>query len=447
MKKVLLLLLILPLLVAFSLPTPVMAKTKWDLEGWRHDQGKWMDGLLWTYYECSWVPYRLGTTCYDGADNISIQHDYLDGKGNFGFDDAQNFFIGPQTVREQSPYPVGNIPILVDEFAGIFHIEGPNPVEISNGKIIEYNIIIDNPAELVAAAGVDFAIYWEAHCSKTGTMGGVGDYIEYGSSYWNGASLHTHTSVTGNQDVPIKTPRRQTQTWDVVAVAFEDLPLGAGNNWDYNDWVTDFGMVATYDDNELAQLEFTFVSQASGAGYNHDQHLFFPGGTFDSSGSYSVSRYDKDGVLISSASGPFDSEADLDLLVFISTQDVLPANSGTFANTVDGSGTSVGGYTDVLIEFNNPFEFTVPDIEAIGVHGEGLFFDPYLYVYNTLEEIHTGDDRTLVVPDDWQWPQENAHIGMVYTGVTTDSPPNFTDTDWYTNTPNDYIWDPVTVAP
>jgi hypothetical protein len=180
-----------------------MAWTKWDLEGWRIDAGKWMDGLLFTYYEDDWVFYRLEGSKYDGIDtDIIIQHDYLDADGHYGVDGATNFFVGPQTGRKTTP---GSIPTIYPEGGTVFHVEGPTVVPVPNGSMLEYHIIVDDEAALVAMG--DFAFYWEAHCSLTGSTGfHWGETIDFGSSYWNGASLHTHTGVTGNQDVPIKTP-------------------------------------------------------------------------------------------------------------------------------------------------------------------------------------------------------------------------------------------------
>lgn len=203
MKKIILAVLSLVLLISLALPLPAMAKTQWDLEGWRDAQGKWMDGLLWTYYECSWVPYRLVATKYNGVDkDISIQHDFLDADGHYGIDGARNFFIGPATGRTDTP---ASIDVWYDEYDGVFSVVSPiDSVPVPNGAILEFTIHIDDDSALINS---DFAIYWEAHCAKTNSLDKTfGNLIEFGSSFWSGASLHTHTSVTGNQDVPIKTP-------------------------------------------------------------------------------------------------------------------------------------------------------------------------------------------------------------------------------------------------
>jgi hypothetical protein len=178
----------------------VTAKTKWDLEGWRIDHGKWMDGLLFTYFEDDWVQYRLEASRYDGADTtITVRHDYTDADGAFGVDAVGDFFIGAQTNRTTGP---DITPILVPD--GLFQVTAAVPVDVPNGQELSFSFIVPDWEALVAAVGAaDFAFYWKAHLAVTALPAPPG---QLGSSYWNGASLHAHTSVTGNQDVPIKTP-------------------------------------------------------------------------------------------------------------------------------------------------------------------------------------------------------------------------------------------------
>ena len=134
MKRILLLVIALALLISISIPTPAMAWSHWDLEGWRIDAGKWMDGLLFTWYEDDLVPYRLAVRGYDGIDaDITIQHDYLDADGHIGIDyvvlsGPGEPFIGPRTNRTTGP---GSIPSPhYTTASGYFTIDGPNLVEV-----------------------------------------------------------------------------------------------------------------------------------------------------------------------------------------------------------------------------------------------------------------------------------------------------------------------------
>jgi uncharacterized repeat protein (TIGR01451 family) len=240
MKKIIVIVVVLAMLLSLAIPTSALAKVKkWDLEGWRVDQGKWMDGLLWTWYECSQVPYRLVATEYDGSDiTIAIQHDFLNKDGEYGVDEASNFFIGLPTDRKALPGSITPEYLPgVGPGDGVFWVDGPYTVEISNGWLLEYRIQVNDAEELINYNGGDWAIYWEAHPSATGTTsrtppppgsGISGDDI-LGSAFWSGASLHAHTGVTGNQDVPIKTPPQEV---DDAAIDVEKLiSIDIGETW------------------------------------------------------------------------------------------------------------------------------------------------------------------------------------------------------------------------
>ncbi|HAP93331.1 MAG TPA: hypothetical protein DCM26_01750, partial [Desulfotomaculum sp.] len=232
MRKVL----IIPLVLFFLLSSMIClvsqlpasaANTKWDLEGWRVDSNKWMDGLLFTYHEDNWVPYRLSVTDYNYTADIRIQHDYLDAGGHYGIDQATNFFIGLKTDRVTPPESI--LPIYE---AGVsypdglvFHVEGPTYITTSNGQEIEYRFIIDNPGALMLLDG--FAFYWKAHLAVTASSP-----PPYGSSWWNGASLHTHTTVTGRQDVPIKTPPRDPTSEPSTVSGYKWNDKNGDRNWD-----------------------------------------------------------------------------------------------------------------------------------------------------------------------------------------------------------------------
>jgi hypothetical protein len=48
-----------------------------------------------------------------------------------------------------------------------------------------------------------------------------------------------------------------------------------------------------------------------------------------------------------------------------------------------------------------------------------MFFDPYIRVINTTEDIHTGDMRMLVIPETaYLWPEEGLRIYLAYPNVT-----------------------------
>jgi LruC domain-containing protein len=238
----------------------------------------------------------------------------------------------------------------------------------------------------------------------------------------------------------------------IATVAFEDLEIDGGNDYDYNDFVTDISVLGTYSRGNLAQLEFSFEAQARGSRYVHDLHLLIPASTFGSDGTYTIELYETDGTLLSSTAGSFTGDTDLDLVIFDDTWDALPPNPGQSSkgNTIDGCGVQPGRVTKVFLDFNTPFAFDLGDYspEEVGVHGDNLFFDPYLYVRDTGEEIHITDQRLIVVPTDWEWPEDHAALWDVYPynatsgeGVIAGDPPSFT-TYWYTEIPTDKKWTP-----
>lgn len=237
-----------------------------------------------------------------------------------------------------------------------------------------------------------------------------------------------------------------------ATIAFEDLPIGGGNDYDYNDFVVDVSVAGYYGGTGLGALVFTFEAQARGAAYHHDLHMLIPADTFGSEGVWALEFYDTDGTYLGYDSGSFDNTVDLDLTVFEDTWDALPPNPSQSwsGNTFDGSGLQPGRKTVVVFNFSDAFAFdlTTYTPEYVGVHGDNLFFDPYLHVRNTGEDIHIADSRLIVVPTDWEWPQETAAIWTVYPynagtgqGVTGGNPPTFT-TYWYTETPTGNKWDP-----
>jgi hypothetical protein len=190
------------------------------------------------------------------------------------------------------------------------------------------------------------------------------------------------------------------QAWPeggVTTVAFEDLPLGdPGSDWDYNDWVADISILATYwgteYDKVLTQMDFTITPQIKLAGYTHVMHL--DSNVFSCDGTFELYS---DGNLVDW--GDYITGTGIDV--------VLVPDTGSPPDNVQ-----------LVLYFDPgcPFDFSAFDPYS-SYHGEGLFFDPYIYVNNTGQEIHTGDPRMLTVPTDWEWPAEAQRIWYKYPKV------------------------------
>jgi hypothetical protein len=217
-----------------------------------------------------------------------------------------------------------------------------------------------------------------------------------------------------------------------TTIAFEDLPLTpiGGNDWDYNDWVADIDTVGifygTSENNVLTSIEFTIRPQAKIAGFWHVMHMenIFNG----CNGTYSLKR---DGTEVEA--GTYNDGFGLDVILVENTGE---GSMYEFPDIPDLP-VDVPDVVVLTIIFDDPgATFSFPEWDENLYHGENLFFDPYIFVNNTGEEIHIGDVRMLTVPVDWQWPTPDRNaIWNVYPGVTAGAPPIFSPGWWLTPAP------------
>jgi LruC domain-containing protein len=203
-----------------------------------------------------------------------------------------------------------------------------------------------------------------------------------------------------------------------ATVGYEDLPILGPNDYDYNDWVTDITGILDFTSPPscgLERIDLTFTPQARGAVYDHAFHMRFTANTFASNGTATLTIFDHNGAVVSSSATPFNASVDNDFTIFSRTSDVFPV----IANTREGSTLIHPGRTAHLtIVFDTLAPFVVPGNSLDLPHGEQLFFDPYLFVYNTSDEVHRGDFRLLNVPEaTYQWPEERRRIDTVYQGI------------------------------
>ncbi len=198
-----------------------------------------------------------------------------------------------------------------------------------------------------------------------------------------------------------------------LSVAYEDLPINGGNDWDYNDLVVDIDTMATFygtsADRDLIQMDFTIRPEAKMAGYHHK--LSLAPDTFTCSGNYELT------IGTTTTTGVYDKDVGLDVVVLPDSNTLTQAHLSIYF-TVPSEGC--------------PFEF--PAWNPNQYHGESLFYNPYLFVYNNSQTIERGDVRMLTVPVDWLWPTPDANpICNVYTKVTYCNPgPPIFEPDWWT---------------
>jgi|GEM_PF-2223338 len=239
LRSVILIVLVLALCLSV-MAVPVAANTRFSLEGWREAQDKWMDGLLWDYNENDWADYRLQVVNYENQTELVIRHDYQESGGAHGFDKTDYFWIGeigtrlqpPDQIDYWFPIPRTGYSEALDKNGTVewdsYMPEGPDRVTIYRMNVTNSSAFYDQLSQYTDDAS--FSVYWKGHLAWTGhnisrelgwpteseydgSVGWPGYEVTYdanedylGASYWTGASLHVHTSVTGNQDVPIKTP-------------------------------------------------------------------------------------------------------------------------------------------------------------------------------------------------------------------------------------------------
>ena len=206
---------------------------------------------------------------------------------------------------------------------------------------------------------------------------------------------------------------------NTTTVAFEDLPrLLPLQDFDYNDWVGDVQVTALMFGNEtegfnyLRQIDFHFVRQGKLSGMTHRWQI--GANAFPGDGLY-VRRLN--GAIV--GAGIYNAATGLDLPLL---------DTG---NTAQVTAT-------VTILFAPMCAFALPEWDHNSFHGEGLFFDPYLHVNLTGQDIHTGDSRLLAIPTTWDYPDNGVHIWSVYPDV---GPAVWTGLSWDPPVFQPYWWE------
>ncbi len=225
--------------------------------------------------------------------------------------------------------------------------------------------------------------------------------------------------------------------------AFEDLK-GDTNDADYNDIV----LQAKYsneveNENDLKSINMAFYATARGAVYDHEFKIRIPVNGKSTVAIWKINQY---GNLEDSKTLQFDGV--IDLSVFASTKQVLPANDTRgigFSNsdpTKDANGfpPCFASSWKTLVKV----DIQEPQNNKLGVDLVAPF-DPYIRVTPTTEPKEPAYDlhiyeitqtntfvfnsltypNGIIVPSDWNWPMEGIPINNVY--------PDFPNGEWYLN--------------
>ena len=122
-----------------------------------------------------------------------------------------------------------------------------------------------------------------------------------------------------------------------------------------------------------------------GAGLDHAYHIDFPANIFPSDGEAIITIYDaSNNVVGAPLVQPFLANQINQFTMVDPTSNAIP---GAIVNTVEIEPfVNPQGYATLSIRFDTPFWFNVTPYDpaqAGNEHGEKLFFQPHLFVYNT----------------------------------------------------------------
>jgi hypothetical protein len=185
-----------------------------------------------------------------------------------------------------------------------------------------------------------------------------------------------------------------------ASFGFEDLRLkekgtegNNSNDWDYNDMIFDVSIRTSYLENKLVWMEWSFKAEEKIANFNHTVHFLISAGIFMSDGICEITYFGNAGEdVIGTEQLDFKEDSDFDVGVFVNEN----TNDAVLNDHV----------TTIRITFEEGYHFDLSHYgyNELDAHATGLFFEPYLLVKGTNEEIHMGDLRVVFVPEDWEWP-------------------------------------------
>ncbi len=265
----------------------------------------WTSGNLKGWFELDNVPFRLRMNMRSPGDAgtyyISNEHDNLR-NGVTGVDSASEFYVGVgpgvsgstegtltktcvlQATRTVGTNPTTSTPCIVtgptytgvdDDGDGATDEEAVDGIDNDGDGLIDEDIVTvsgSNPARRIqyvwavlfnsSEAGDSnkkWALYWKAH-------------LALGASNFSGASLHTNTSASGSQDVPIvEIGTAQSANLSITKTDSPD-PVLMGQNLTYTITVTNNGPAAatgvTVTDTLPAGVSYV---SASGTGWTCNQ--------------------------------------------------------------------------------------------------------------------------------------------------------------------------------
>jgi len=236
---------------------------------------------------------------------------------------------------------------------------------------------------------------------------------DYAPGSWTVTLTVTDSNGCTDTDTANVTVHQKTTQSAHFMVAFEDLPIENGNDWDYNDFVGEiFITYHLWSPNKLEKIEFYSITHvARSAGHSHEVHVIIDGYV----GGHTY------------------------------TSTLLPifGPTGNDFHLFDPTGSTVGNVYNLTINFDdNPVPWVYFAIDWAKIHGDNdLPFEFYLYDAASGDDfkIMNDDVRKLVVPHTWTIPASTEAIWDVYEDVIENpvGMVDFTDEhgDWLLATP------------
>ena len=179
------------LMIVIGLPLNAQAApANYDFEH-QAEGGNWVTGQE-EYNEGDYVPHRVVYSSDNIYDKLEVRLEYILNGGVIGFDEATDWYIEPTTATSPAA--------IYYEGLDTFSVTGP--VKNANNEL-EYSVnLTPGLVNELSEINVDWAIYFSAHLSETGTTDKfAGGVIEKGSGYNNGVIQSRGKFGTGDKSL------------------------------------------------------------------------------------------------------------------------------------------------------------------------------------------------------------------------------------------------------
>ncbi|MBF0236236.1 MAG: LruC domain-containing protein [SAR324 cluster bacterium] len=253
-------------------------------------------------------------------------------------------------------------------------------------------------------------------------------------------SSGTTDSSSGQASVPVNWFYYPADT-NYYFVGYEDQYPSNGD-YDFNDLVVAYNVqVGVNSNNEVIQIVGVAYILARGATFNHEWHLRIqvPG----ASGQGTITTMYPAAINQPSVTNNVQFSSEIDLKLFPDTRFLFTAQTSVYINTLLEEAFVSSPKATFQIDFTQPISLNQMETAP---------FDPYLYVRNTLKDIHLpgksaiaqsqnmestfkndqGFPFAMMIPGNWNFPLEKVDLGIAYPKFSNYvKTKGGSDSDWY----------------